>query len=222
MTGGASITVMPPITVPTGQTPTNILVGVVTGLPLEVTSDGFYAEVSRGDGSTSNVGLQYLANPNTAYVYATKPSPYLVGGQYSITVRVAAGRSVNVWDIGEPAPALPTLREGLAVATSWTGLVYAAGGSGVTNTPSAEVDVYNSTNFAWSTVAPLPLARTGLTLAPLPGGEMLAIGGQDPTGQMDTEVDLYNPTTNTWSSAAALPDPRFAAANGWAPTAPST
>ena len=216
--GGPSLTVTAPIMVAAGQTPTNILVGVATGLPLEVTEDGFYAEVSWGDGSTSYNGLQYFADPNTAYVYATKPSPYLAGGQYSITVRVAAGRSVNVWDIGQPAPALPTPREGLAVATSSTGLVYAAGGSDMTNTPSAEVDVYDPTSFnAWSTVAPLPLARTKLSLAPLPGGYMLAIGGQDLSGQADSEVDLYNPTTNTWSTAPPLPGPRFFAATAVGP-----
>ena len=93
---------------------------------------------------------------------------------------LAAGETVNVWDSGHPRPALPTLRQGLAVATSSTGLIYAAGGSDVTNTTSAEVDVYNpNTSTAWSTVAPLPLARTRLTLAPLPGGDMLAIGGTD-------------------------------------------
>ena len=213
-----SLTALAPITVAAGQTPTNILVGVVTGLPLEVADDRFSAQVSWGDGSTSDVGLSFSGpNLSLCYIYATKPSPYLVGGQYSITVSLAAGESVNVWDSGQPRPALPTFREGLAVATSSTGLVYAAGGSDATNTPSAEVDVYNPTNFAWSTVAPLPLARTRLTLAPLPGGDMLAIGGQDPSGQTDAEVDLYNPTTNTWSPAAPLPDPRFAAATAVGP-----
>ena len=215
----ANLTVIAPITVAAGQTPTNILVGVATGIPFEMASDRFSAQVSWGDGSTSNGSLEFSGpNLSVAYLYATKPSPYLVGGQYAITVSLAAGESVNVWDSGHPRPALPTLRSGLAVATSTTGLVYAAGGSDASNIPSAEVDVINpSTSTVWSTVAPLPLARTRLSLAPLPGGEMLAIGGLDPTGQTDAEVDLYNPTTNTWSVAAPLPDPRSAAATAVGP-----
>ena len=52
VTGGVSLTVMAPITVAAGQTPTIILVGVVTGLAYEVANDRFSAQVSWGDGST--------------------------------------------------------------------------------------------------------------------------------------------------------------------------
>lgn len=91
----------------------------------------------------------------------------------------------------------------------------------------AEVDVYSSTNNAWSAAAPMAQGRYEHRAVLLADGRVLVTGGQAAAGSVLASCEIYDPVSGAWFSAAPmttarkahrtvlLPDGRVLAAGGY-------
>jgi N-acetylneuraminic acid mutarotase len=76
---------------------------------------------------------------------------------------------------------MPTARNGLALATSNNGRLYAIGGQTGDGTVLSVVEEYDPATDTWAPVASLPSARAGLGAA-VSGGKIYVIGGKNTAG----------------------------------------
>jgi N-acetylneuraminic acid mutarotase len=89
-------------------------------------------------------------------------------------------------------------------AVSLGGLIYVIGGfEGLTNVPSAEVQVYDPATGVWRKAAALPSPRGGHAAVVLDGKIHVFGGGNSSSTIADHSV--YDPATDRWTDAAPLP-----------------
>jgi N-acetylneuraminic acid mutarotase len=82
--------------------------------------------------------------------------------------------------------------------------IYVIGGfNAVSNVPTAEVRVYDTSTRQWSMAAPLPAPRGGHAVAVL-DGRIHAIGGGNSVSTI-ADHSLYDPRADAWTDRAKLP-----------------
>ena len=198
---GAPLTVTSvPFTPVKGVAPTNVEVAtfVAAGTVAGAVSD-YTATVTWGDGDSS-AGV--IAADGTVAgqfdVTATKPSAYAAAGADSVGVTVSDGgatpQAADTWV--QIAASLPVARSGSASAMDDQGLIYVIGGYDG-SALSAEVDQYDPSTGAWTTIAPLPVAATNTSAATGPDGLIYVLS--------DSALYAYNPAAGTWATLADAP-----------------
>jgi N-acetylneuraminic acid mutarotase len=92
------------------------------------------------------------------------------------------------------------------VAASIGPLIYLIGGfDTTTNVPIAQVQVYDTRQHSWRTVAPLPRPRGGMGATVLDGRIHVIGGGNSQSTIADHSV--YDPASDRWMELAPLPRP---------------
>ncbi len=125
---------------------------------------------------------------------------HVLGGPGNRTVESFNG---SRWSRETTLPG-PALNAPAAVAIG--SRIYLIGGfAGVTDLPTARVEVFDTRSKRWSAAAPLPSARGGHAAVVL-DGKIHVLGGGN---QLSTLADhsVYDPATNRWARAAPLPRP---------------
>jgi N-acetylneuraminic acid mutarotase len=90
------------------------------------------------------------------------------------------------------------------VAVALGGLIYVIGGfEGLTNVPTADVEVYDPATGQWRKAAPLPAPHGGHAAVVLDGKVHVFGGGNSRSTIADHSV--YDPATDSWTEAAPLP-----------------
>lgn len=102
--------------------------------------------------------------------------------------------------------ALPTPRAGLATA-AYENRIYAIGGQNAQSIVT-NVERYDPTSNAWTTLAPKPTAVTDVSAAVI-GGLIYVPGGRLDTAhrQISDRLEVYNPRQDRWETRARLPEP---------------
>ncbi len=99
-------------------------------------------------------------------------------------------------------------RSYLSATRGTDGRIYVAGGLDASG-PLSRLEVYDTTQDAWSVLPPMPTARTETGAATAPDGRIFVIGGSiylaGGGSAPVTTVETYNPSRGVWSTAAPLP-----------------
>jgi len=132
----------------------------------------------------------------------------LAGGIYAVAGSGPAGpvHEVERYDGKNWAVETNLPGEGLNAPAAVTlgGLIYVVGGfEGLTNVPTAEVQVYDPATGQWRKAAPLPAPRGGHAAVVLDGKIHVLGGGNSRSTIGDHSV--YDPGTDSWTEAAPLP-----------------
>ncbi|MBI2940469.1 MAG: hypothetical protein HYY04_08530 [Chloroflexi bacterium] len=136
----------------------------------------------------------------------------LVGG--ALVAGVAADEprrsSAEVGDLVWATHArLPTGREGLGVAVSSSGDIYAIGGYNYFfGGTLSVVEAYDPGTNTWTTRASMPTARDRLGVTGATNGKIYAIGGHSSGDNSLATVGEYDPAADTWTIRASMPTAR--------------
>ncbi|TMI61279.1 MAG: hypothetical protein E6H07_19805 [Bacteroidetes bacterium] len=119
-------------------------------------------------------------------------------GHYSSRVDIY-NTVTNTWSTAELT--IPE-RQGMAVASVGSKILFAGGGDNDNGITTSRVDIYDAVNNLWS-IAELSKKREFMTATTL-GDKVFFSGGGDwePNLIGSSRVDIYNNSTNTWSTAS--------------------
>ena len=97
-------------------------------------------------------------------------------------------------------PSFPPISRGVIDRGIWL-----VGGIGFSNTPIAQIDVYDPVTDSWySAITNIPTPRSYTGVASL-NGKIYVIGGMTASSSVSSLVEEYTPSTNTWKTLAAAP-----------------
>jgi N-acetylneuraminic acid mutarotase len=83
--------------------------------------------------------------------------------------------------------------------------IYVAGGTG-SGATQREVEMYDPTTNAWTTLAPMNVGRNHCAGGTI-GGKFYVVGGRGVTGS-DVALEVYDPAANSWTTLAPMPTGR--------------
>ncbi|TAH34962.1 MAG: kelch-like protein [Planctomycetota bacterium] len=106
-------------------------------------------------------------------------------------------------DLWTPRAPMPTRRGATGIAV-WNGIVYVAGGTGVSGSVTA-FEAYDPATNTWTVLPDFSVARNHLAAGAV-AGRIVVLAGRDSGLVPQTEV--FDVATGTWSFGAPIPTPR--------------
>jgi N-acetylneuraminic acid mutarotase len=106
------------------------------------------------------------------------------------------------------APSMLAARSAFAYATDpATGILYAIGGRGASNSVLSSAEIYNEAADQWSAIPPLTQPVYNAAGASDGAGHIFVFGGDSSTGQPLSTVYRYTIATQTWDTLSPMPMP---------------
>ena len=158
------------------------------------------------DGSTSNGCESALA---TSIAHCGACGRACAAGQLC-----SAGTCVT----SGPLPSMLTARNGLGVAVTPDGTLYAVGGQTASSSASTVVESWSPLTNTWSTRAPLPRGVWSPGVVTGIDGRVYVVGGRDVNGNATNTVYIYDASRNAWDTGPSMTSARHSHAIAVTPT----